>query len=204
VEYPDDPRTVLHWYDFLCPYSYIGQHRNAILIQRGLPVVYLPFQAYPDIPAEGLRIASRNGPLYIQLAREAKESGMHLSWSTYFPNTRGALAAAEWVRRHQPGAFAEFHKSLFEAHFVLGENVGDPAVIDRHAAELGIDIAAWHTALADGSAGAALRESEILGRKSGVKGTPAWLVAQELVTKLLPSAEFERLADQGTGTSLTA
>ena len=195
---------MLHWYDFLCPYSYIGQQRTAILIQRGLPVVQLPFQAHPDIPAEGLRVRSRSGPMYMQLAREAKGIGMRLKWSTYFPNTRGALAAAEWVRRHQAGAFPQFHKSLFEAHFVLGENLGDPAVIDRHATESGIDIAAWHTALADGSAGAAVRESEILGRKSGVRGTPAWLVAQQLVTGLLSAAEFERLADQGMGMNLTA
>jgi predicted DsbA family dithiol-disulfide isomerase len=24
-----NPRAVLHWYDFLCPYCYIGQSRNA-------------------------------------------------------------------------------------------------------------------------------------------------------------------------------
>jgi hypothetical protein len=26
----DDPRTVLHWYDFLCPFCYVGQYRTAI------------------------------------------------------------------------------------------------------------------------------------------------------------------------------
>lgn len=195
---------MLHWYDFLCPYSYIGQQRTAILVQRGLTVVQLPFQSYPDIPAEGLRVGARSGPMYIELAREAKESGMGLNWSTHFPNTRGALAAAEWVRRHQPGAFARFQKRIFEAHFVLEENIGDPAVIDRHAAELGIDIERWHSALASGRAGADVRESEILARKSGVRRSPAWLVAQQLVTGLLSMAEFERLADQGMGMNLTA
>lgn len=46
----EDPRTVLMWYDFLCPFCYVGQHRNAILIRHGLRVIELPFQAHPDIP----------------------------------------------------------------------------------------------------------------------------------------------------------
>jgi hypothetical protein len=44
----DDPRTVLHWYDFLCPFCYVGQHRTAILVRHGLQVEELPFQAHPD------------------------------------------------------------------------------------------------------------------------------------------------------------
>jgi hypothetical protein len=39
------------------------------------------------------------------------------------PDTGLALGTAEWVRRHQPRAFPQFHKSLFEAHFVLGEDL---------------------------------------------------------------------------------
>ena len=142
--------------------------------------------------------------MYSQLSHEAKESGLRLNWSVHLPNTRGALACAEWVRLHQPGAFLQFHKSLFDAHFVSGENIGDPAVIFRHATELGVDLAALQSSLADGSAGAALRDSEARARKSGVRGTPAWLIGEELITQLLPAAEFERLAGQGSGTNLTA
>jgi predicted DsbA family dithiol-disulfide isomerase len=195
---------VLHWYDFICPNSYIGQHRNAILVERGCSVVQLPFQSHHDVPAEGLRVESRNGPMYTELVREAKASGLRLNWSTYFPNSRGALACAEWVRLHQPDAFPRFHKTLFDAHFLLGENVGSPEVIFRHATDLGIDLKALQTALADGSAGAALRESEARGRKAGVKVAPAWLIGEELITGLRPAEEFERLAAQGSGTYLTA
>ena len=28
----DDPPTVLEWYDFLCPFCYVGQFRTAILV----------------------------------------------------------------------------------------------------------------------------------------------------------------------------
>ena len=190
-----DPRTVLHWYDFLCPFCYVGQHRTAILVRRGLHGVELPFQAHPDIPPGGIPAGPRNGPMYAMLEREAKEAGLPLNWPPRLPNTRRALAAAEWSRRHQPRAFPQFHKDLFDAHFVLGEDLEDPAVIDRHASESGIDLAALHAALADDSAAAAVTEAEMIGRKYGVQGTPAWLLGERLIAGLRPAPEFERLAE---------
>jgi predicted DsbA family dithiol-disulfide isomerase len=59
----DDPRTVLHWYDFLCPFCYVGQPRTAILIRHRLDVIELPFQAHPDIPPGGIAAGPRNGPM---------------------------------------------------------------------------------------------------------------------------------------------
>ena len=187
--------TVLHWYDFLCPFCYVGQHRTAILVQHGFHVIQLPFQAHPDIPAGGIPAGPRHGPMYVMLEREAREAGLPLHWPRHLPDTRRALAAAEWARRHQPSAFLQLHRGLFAAHFVLGEDLEDPAVIDRHASESGVDLAALQSALADDSAVAAVREAEMIGRKNGVYGTPAWLVAKRLITGLLPAVEFERLAE---------
>lgn len=191
---PDDPQVVLHWYDFLCPFCYVGQHRTAILARHGLDVVELPFQAHPDIPPGGIPAGPRNGPMYAMLERAAREAGLPLNWPPRLPDTRRALAAAEWARRHQPRGFPQLHKDLFAAHFVLGEDLEDPAVIYRHARESGIDLAALHAGLADDSAAAAVMEAETIGRKYGVQGTPAWLLGQRLVEGLLPAAEFEPLA----------
>jgi predicted DsbA family dithiol-disulfide isomerase len=193
--------TVLHWYDFLCPFCYVGQHRNAILARHGIDSVELPFQAHPDIPLGGIAVGPRNGPVYEMLEREAQEVGLPLHWPRHLPNTRRALAAAEWVRRHQPSVFPKFQKGLFEAHFVLGEDLEDPAVIDRHARGLGIDLAALHAALADGSAARSVTEAEINGRKRGIQGTPAWLLGQQLIIGLRSAAEFERLAESAVKTS---
>jgi len=191
----DDPRTVLHWYDFLCPFCYVGQHRTAILVRHVLQVVELPLQAHADIAPGGIAAGPRTGPMYVMLEREAREAGLPLQWPRHLPDTRPALAAAEWTRRHQPGGFPQLHKDLFAAHFVLGEDLEDPSVIDRHASDAGIDLGALPAALADDSAAAAVREAEMIGRKYGVEGTPAWLLDQRLITGLRPAVEFERLAD---------
>jgi predicted DsbA family dithiol-disulfide isomerase len=129
------------------------------------------------------------------LEREAREAGLPLHWPRHLPNTQRALAAAEWVRRHQPRIFPQLHHNLFAAHFALGEDLEDPAVLDRHAGGAGAELATLHAALADGSAAAAVTEAETSGRKYGVEGTPAWLVDQQLVIGLRPPAEFERLAE---------
>jgi predicted DsbA family dithiol-disulfide isomerase len=190
---PNGDHTVLHWFDFICPFCYVGQQRNAILVRRGFEVVALPFQAHPDIPVEGIAAASRDGPMYRLLEREAASAGLRLRWPPRLPNTRLALAAAEWARRHQPQASAQLHRDLFAAHFALGEDLGDPAVIDRHAVASGIDLGVLHAALADGSAYDAVTEAELEAREYGVAGTPAWLVEGRLILGLQPASEFAHL-----------
>jgi predicted DsbA family dithiol-disulfide isomerase len=192
------PTTVLHWYDFLCPFCYVAQHRTAILVRHGLQVVEMPFQIHPEIPPGGIEVGPRNGPMYTMLEREAKAAGLPLNWPARLPDTRRALAIAEWVRTHDERAFPQLHKQLFDAHFVLGEDLGDPEVLDGHAKSCGVDLASLHAALADGSAEAVLVEAEALGRKYGIGGTPAWLLPQGLISGLRSAADFERLAEQAS------
>jgi predicted DsbA family dithiol-disulfide isomerase len=195
-----DPRVVLHWYDFICPFCYIAQDRNRILTQLGLDVRELPFQAHPDIPPGGISSGPRNGPMYSMLEREAREAGLPLYWPPRLPNTRTALAAAEWARRYKPREFPSFRRSLFEAHFVLGEDVEDQAIVDRHAVASGIDLASLHSALRDGSAFGFVTEAEELGRHYGVQGTPAWLFDQQLISGLRSAGDFELIAQQALET----
>jgi predicted DsbA family dithiol-disulfide isomerase len=191
---PDDPRLALHWYDFLCPFCYIGQSRTAILLRNGFDVVGLPFQAHPDIPPGGLEVGARNGPMYASLEREAAEEGLRLNWPRRLPDTRLALAAAEWIRQHRVDAFAQFSEDMFKAHFVFGEDLGDPGIVDGYASRLGVDLGALHAAIADGSATAEVTKAELFGRRNGVRGTPVWLVRRRLLEGLLPAEEFKRLS----------
>jgi predicted DsbA family dithiol-disulfide isomerase len=192
----DSPRLVLHWYDFLCPFCYIGQHRNAILRRDGFEVAELAFQAHPDIPLGGISAGPRIGPMYTMLEHEAKEAGMPLRWPSHLPNTRQALASAEWTRRYQPEEFPGLHRALFRAHFALGEDLEDQAVIDRHASAAGIDLPALHAALTDGSAAVFVSQSEQLGVSYGVRGTPAWQLNGQLISGLRSAHDFELFAKE--------
>lgn len=50
-------------------------------------------------------------------------------------------------------------------------------------------------ALNDGGAIAAGGECEAMGRRCGVRGTPGWLIADQLISGLLPTQDFERSAE---------
>src|SRR4051794_8196317 len=60
VRSKDDTRTVLHWYDFICPFCYVSQNRNSILARHGFDVVELPFQSHPEIPPGGILAGPRD------------------------------------------------------------------------------------------------------------------------------------------------
>jgi predicted DsbA family dithiol-disulfide isomerase len=192
------PHTVLHWFDVICPFCYVGQQRNQILSRHGLEIVHLPFQIHPDIPPEGIAAGPRNGLMYQLLEREAARAGLPLNWPPRLPDTRTALSAAEWVRRERPEASDEFNQALFAAHFELGEDLGDSEVIMRRAAQTGIDAEALRAALADGSARAFLAEAESVGARFGVQSTPTWLIAGEVISGLQPESDFEALARKAT------
>ena len=187
-------RRVLHWYDFLCPFCYVGQQRNTIFEKHGFEVVDIPFQAHVEIPRGGRAIGARSGPMYEYIEKEAQAAGLPLIWPNRLPNTRMALAAAEWARRHAPQSFPTFEQALFAAHFALGEDLGNRDIIDVHGAKAGIDIAAMHAALDTGSAYVLVGQSEKLGNSVGVRGTPAWFVSGHLIPGLYPPEQFEQLA----------
>jgi hypothetical protein len=67
-------------------------------------------------------------------------------------------------------------------------------VFSRHAHHAGADVAAMQAALDSGAAYALVDECESFGRARGVRGTPAWLVAGQLISGLYPRARFEQLA----------
>jgi predicted DsbA family dithiol-disulfide isomerase len=200
---PDEPLTVakessgaarvLHWYDFLCPFCYVGQQRNTIFESHGFEVVDIPFQAHPDIPPGGRAIGERSGAMVAHIEEEARAARLPLVWPDRLPNTRMALAAAEWTRRRAPQSFPALEKALFAAHFALGEDLGNRDIVDGHAAEAGIDIAAMHTALENGSAYVLVDQSETLGKSLGVRGTPAWFASGRLIPGLYPREQFEQL-----------
>lgn len=132
--------------------------------------------------------------MYAHIEEEARTAGLPLVWPDRLPNTRMALAVAEWTRHHAPQSFSALEKAFFAAHFALGEDLGDRDIIDGHAVEAGIDIAAMHTALDNGSAYVLVGQSETLGKSLGVRGTPAWFVSGHLIPGLYSREQFEQLA----------
>lgn len=183
-----------HWYDLTCPFCYVGKSRNIILKVNGYHLVQLPFQAHPDISAEGLDMGPGKGPMYEMLEKEAKGSGLTLNWPARLPNSRYALAMAEQVRRHFPVLFPAVKDRLYAAHFVLGEDLGSEDVVHNCLGEFGVGKEVVEKWLEDGLVFHDLAVSQQVAENIGVNGTPAWVIDRQLISGLQPRAYFQQFS----------
>lgn len=183
-----------HFFDLTCPFCYLAQPRNEALLVAGAKLIELPFQAHPDVPAEGMYMGPRHGPMYDSIAAQAKASNLPLHWRDRLPNSRTALAAVEWVRQEKSSELADkFRKDLFHAHFAGDKDIGDRKVILDLAKADQIDVAEIETAWNDGSAFKMVDESQKEGMMVGVRGTPAWEAKGRIVSGLQSQSQLDAL-----------
>ena len=139
--------------DLICPWCFVAKRRvekAAVILGRRVEMHWHPFELNADIPVDGLdRRAYRSAKfgsweqsqrLDAQVAAAGKQVGItfHHDRMKRTPNTlRGhvLLAAALKQGLEMQGKVAE---RLFQAYFVNGEDVGDPAVLLGIAREFGV------------------------------------------------------------------
>ena len=183
-----------HWFDFICPFCYVGQSRTALLRAAGVTVAELSFPIHPEIGPGGVEAPDRHGALYAQLSAEAERAGLPLVWSEQIPYSRPALALSELVRARHHTHHSAFVKRVFDAYFVGGSDIEQPAVLRDCLAASGVD----DTELMDVSSLAAgmraVEESAAAGRAAGVTGTPAWMINGRLIIGLQADEVFRSIA----------
>ncbi|HEY6764613.1 MAG TPA: DsbA family oxidoreductase [Candidatus Sulfotelmatobacter sp.] len=139
--------------DLICPWCFVGKRRvekAAAILNKKVEVHWLPFELNADMPVDGLdRRVYRSAKfgsweesqrLDAQVAAAGAEVGIAFRHDRMkrTPNTfRGhvLLAAALKDSVEMQGKVAE---RLFQAYFVNGEDVGDPAVLLGIAREFGV------------------------------------------------------------------
>jgi predicted DsbA family dithiol-disulfide isomerase len=175
--------------DVVCPWCYIGKHRLAqalkILDDESITVQWLPFELNPGLPPEGMpredyyvrKFGSKDNAkrIYENVADNARADGLPIDLDkiTVTPNTRLAHRLIWLAQQHH--CADDMVDKLFEAYFVLGKNISDPACLVRLGMEVGLDKAATEAFLS-GDAGA--REVAELAEQaydSGAQGVPAFM-----------------------------
>jgi 2-hydroxychromene-2-carboxylate isomerase len=189
------PQRVRHWYDFGCPYSYVAQHRTAVLRRLGLYPDLLPYSVHTETGASDAG-QCRDSAGHRLLERAAADAGLTLRWPRRMPHTRDALRVAEWVRQYQPDRFDALYQRVFAAHFAQGDDIGDRDLIYALADHAGVDVAGVRAAMADGTAEAAVVTSESAARQRGITRPPAWLIGDRVMTDRPGGADFEQMVYQ--------
>jgi predicted DsbA family dithiol-disulfide isomerase len=173
----------LLWRDYLCPWCYLARDRTQVMQDLGLEVLPMSYELHPEVPAEGrsIRPGGRLDRLLDQISAECETVGLPMRKPSRSPNTRRSLEIAEILRTHVPEAFAAYDDQCYRAHWVDGDDLGDPDRLRVFVTEAGADPDAVHELWAAGVGAEALGASMTTARDLGVTATPAWWVDERLM-----------------------
>lgn len=142
------PVRVELYADLVCPWCFIASRRleHVAAADRGTAITYRTYLVQPDTPPYGVdfyeHMRKRYGvdpsDMVARAEAEARDTGIPLELAkrrVRYPTTR----AHTLLRRAIPlGTQRALANALFEAYFLEGRNIGDPAVLVPIAAAHGI------------------------------------------------------------------
>jgi predicted DsbA family dithiol-disulfide isomerase len=181
---------VVMFSDYACPWCYLGRARLARALADGARAcVIVPFPLSPDTPPEGRDLSSylraKGMDVHAAIARlkplmdaEGLEYPTHVEGRRQY-NTRRAQELALWAG--EQGTLAQLdalHDRLFRAYQVENLDVGDLDVLERLAAEVGLDGAAARAALERGENSPAREQAWQLAKQMGVTSVPTYVAGQ--------------------------
>jgi len=148
--------------------------------------VWLPFDLHPEYPPDGIPLADLHRRYGIgvgdrdPLRARFAAAGLEYNRPEIVPNTRLALRLSELARER--GLHEAFHDRLMDAYWSEATNIGDPDVLRRVAAEVGLDAEDVERVIGDPSQYLDLVEASTHQAQSiGVNGIPAFLLDRRLL-----------------------
>jgi predicted DsbA family dithiol-disulfide isomerase len=180
--------------DVVCPWCFIGKRRmEAALRELGKErpdvaprIRWLPYFLNPDTPEEGepyrpFLERKFGGPeklaqIQAHVAEAGRTAGIDFAFERIALRAN-TLRAHRLIHRAQKTGNADaLVERLFAAHFLLGENVGDAAVLARLAGECGEDESAALAYLLSGEDAAEVRAQAERGQRMGISGVPFFIL----------------------------
>lgn len=143
---PDEvpPPRVYVFFDYNCPWSYVGKLRAQRLTERfEVEIVWCGWELHPTLAPEGWPTPGVEGvgtdPVQGPMGELADELGETFYWPPVASNTHLALRGLEHAKDRGAEQAGAYHDAVFEAVWQAGENVGDRDVLARLADEAGLD-----------------------------------------------------------------
>ena len=159
-------------------------------------MTWLPFDLHPEYPAEGLpreQLIARYGPgMTERVSSFFAERGLPYNpHPDVVPNSMQALQLSELGRdlgRHEP-----VHDRLMDAYWSEAQNIGDPEVLRRLAAELDLPADEVEDVLGGTRYRDRIEESTRRANLSGANAVPAFVLDRRLlVLGAQPNEVFEQ------------
>lgn len=179
-------KTVEFFFDLGSPASYLAHTQLPLLCRdTGATLVHRPmllgavFQATGN--ASPAMIPAKGHYMLRDLARFAERYGVPMRFNPHFPiNTLTLMRLLVAVQLHQPERFDDALQALFQAIWVEGINMGDPAKVAEVLNAAGFDAQALQPQIAEQQVKDALKASTEEAVKRGVFGAPTCFVNGEM------------------------
>jgi predicted DsbA family dithiol-disulfide isomerase len=140
----------------------------------GARVEWLPFDLHPEYPPEGV---PRGPERRERVAALFEPHGLVANPPDVAPRSFDALRLTEHARAQE--LHAPFHDRLMDAYWAEGQNIGDQAVLEALAAEVGLAGAA--EVLAGDRYADDVRRATAQAHGLGIDGIPAFLLDRKLI-----------------------
>jgi predicted DsbA family dithiol-disulfide isomerase len=176
--------------DTVCPWCLIGKRRlDRALAERpepGLDIAWRAFQLNPEMPEDGMdrRVylelkfgnAANVERVYGQVRDAGRSEAIPFAFDTIrrTPNTVGSHRLIRFAGAR--GRQEETVEALFQAYFLRGEDIGDPAVLTAAATAAGLEAAEARAFLDSELEAQAVREEDEAARRAGLQGVPTFIV----------------------------
>jgi predicted DsbA family dithiol-disulfide isomerase len=180
------------WSDVVCPYCYIGKREfeNALAQfphREDVQVEWKSFELDREAPVRAeddmfTVLAKKYGRtreeakgMVAGVVERAKTVGLEYDMEhAVMGSSYDAHRLIQFAKTK--GKAGEAEERLFQAHFVLGEHIGDRTVLKRIAEEIGLDGKEVEAMLASGAFTGAVHGDEYEAQQIGVRGVPFFVL----------------------------
>ena len=179
-------KRVEFFFDVGSPTSYLAWTQlPALCEQAGAELVYRPtllggvFQATGNVSP--VSVAAKGRYMHDDMARFARRYGVPFVMNPHFPiNTLMLMRGAAGAQLRAPARLPAYLRAVFEAMWVVPQNLNDPALAAQALASAGFDAAEMMGWVNDADVKAALRASTEEAVARGVFGAPTMFVGSQM------------------------
>jgi 2-hydroxychromene-2-carboxylate isomerase len=174
------------WFEFASTYSYPAALRLPAIAERaGIPVLYRPFLLGPIFASQGwdtspFNIYEAKGRyMWRDLQRICERQGLPLRRPSVFPRNGLHAARIALLAENEPWG-PRFVRAVYTANFAEDRDIAEPGVLSEILRDLGQDPEALSARAADPDTKARLRARTEDAARSGIFGSPSFVVSGEL------------------------
>ena len=168
--------TVTVYYDYICPYCYLGTKRILKLSDEfDLSLDWKGIEIHPEFPPEGKKRSKtiKSKSFAKSIYTMAKEDNIEIKLPGYSTNSRMALEAAEFAKTKD--MFLDYHIGIYEAYFVKGLNIGDKNIILKVAENAGLEVDELEKCLKNRSMFDSIEKNKEQSENNLVLGVPTFV-----------------------------